>query len=188
MANQPSLRDSITILGDDQAAAPPGRRDPVRSRLFCGWDGEGTANRSEDDRTQRYSLFGCNEPGWAPLVREQLSSVEILTYLCQAAKELGNRIHVAFGFGYDIDMILRDVPESTILEMKPHEKEGKPINAVLYGDFQLKWMPRKWFQVRRYDYTGHKQHGDWIRIYETVSYFANGRAILAGIPRPCIAE
>lgn len=143
------------------------------NRPFVGCDGEG-AGLDEHGR-QLYLLFRMGEAEL--FTGERLQSYEILDFICDQPP---GKIYVGFAFGYDVTMILRDLPETQqkrLFEPKDFGKGFSPF--VWYRDFDIDYLPRQYLKVRRVrihvDEDG-KEHriavkGSTRIIYETFGFF-----------------
>jgi len=68
-----------------------------------------------------------------------LPTATCLDFLLSLPKDA---IHVAFGWNYDVNMILRDVPIQSLVRLW---KSGE----VEWNGYKLEWIPAKWFVVKR---------------------------------------
>jgi hypothetical protein len=151
---------------------------------FAGADGEGgnIAGRHE------YLLLRVGdavlETG-APL-----TTIECLNFLTRLPND---KIYVAFFFDYDVTMMLRDMPRerlARLLDMDCRRVPGKPCTslAVDYGPFQLDYLPRKEFRVRRrlrFDREANRwEWSHWTIINDTGSFFQTSfvKALRAWLP------
>src|SRR5690348_2177379 len=127
---------------------PPVRpKDPTRrihgkkhDAPFIFWDGEGI-NHEGEGKPQSYVLFGNSEGEYIQAYR--LSTLECLDLLLDSAKKHRNAIHVGFGFKYDTEMILADLPPRYWEILK---RKGR----VRWKGYFLIYHPGKRLTVRRY--------------------------------------
>jgi hypothetical protein len=120
---------------------------------------------------------------------EPLTTQQCLLFLCELPK---NVIYVSFFFDYDVTMILRGIPRerlARLLDMDCRRVPGKPCTslAVDWGIFQLDYLPRKEFRVRRRvgrDQDGKIVWSPWTIINDTGSFFQTSfvKALRAWMP------
>lgn len=144
-----------------------GSRVPFQERRFVAWDGESIHTEISQDTVEidgavhpyeraksAYVLFGNsdNEYVYGP----NLSTIECLSHIIAHADK--DAIHIGFAFGYDVNMILRDLS-------KNHLRLLKEKGSVLWKRWRIAYLPRKWFQVtdRLVDRT--------VRIWDTWTFF-----------------
>lgn len=119
-----------------------------------GWDGEGITYPG--DTQQSYVLFGASSDPRHRRIGRSLSTVSCLDLLLEVESELPTAIHMGFGFGYDVNMILRDVPYGSLERLyKSHH--------VTWNGYHLDWLPGKWFNVRKGKTT--------VRVFEAFGFF-----------------
>lgn len=114
-----------------------GRRSavPYGERRFVVWDGE--ADKDDVGRSN-YILFG-NSAGWEMSGR-RLGTDECLRFMIDCAAASPSVIHIGFAIGFDVNMLVRDIPKRLIVELKN-------TNKCWYEQYMLEWMPQKWFRV-----------------------------------------
>jgi hypothetical protein len=113
------------------------------SRPFVGCDGEG-AGVDELGR-QNYLLFRMGEREL--YTGSRLQTDELLAFICDHPKA---DILVGFAFGYDVTMILRDLPnaqKAKLFEPKTFGQGHSPF--VWYHDFDIDYLPKQYLKVRR---------------------------------------
>lgn len=165
------LDDSSRRNRAEHDAAYRARR-PVRP--FVGCDGEGAG--LDDLGRQNYLLFCMGE---RELFRDgaRLETADILAFICDAPKEA---IYVGFAFGYDVTMILRDLPlsqQKRLFEPRLIGPGHSPF--VWYRDFDIEYLPKNYLKVRRVrrvlDAEGKEKRitipGSTRVIYETFGFF-----------------
>lgn len=123
---------------------------PFTERRFVSWDGEGY---SENGR-HYYMLFGNSDRDFVH--GPDLSTAECLDLLCEKADI--DAIHFGFAFGYDVNMILRDLPKESLRYLKDNK-------TVYWRKWRINYLPRKWFMVT--DTLTHKS----VRIWDTWTFF-----------------
>jgi hypothetical protein len=115
---------------------------------FCMWDGEGPQDAG-------YALFG-NSLGME-ICHPFLKAKECLDLMLRAETEHPGYTHIAFGFNYDVSMILGDLPFRHLSAL--HE-----FGKTVWEGYELEHIPHKWFTVR---------YGKVrIKIYDIRSFFA----------------
>lgn len=118
------------------------KNGPKKSKFeyakFLAWDGEGLQKGNQ----QVYGLL-ANSNGDYWIDTNGLSTLSCL-YALTDEGYTNNTTHVAFGSSYDVNMMLRDVPEQILREL--HAGNGR----VRWREFDLEYRPRKSFTVWRY--------------------------------------
>lgn len=135
---------------------------------FVGCDGEGCG--TDDLGRQLYMLFRMGEREL--FTGEALSTQEILDFICDEPK---GSILVGFSFGYDVTMILRDLPANQQMRLfQPKESEEGKSRYTWYKNFDIEYLPKQYFRVRRSVTVNGKRKPvkDSARtIYETFGFF-----------------
>jgi DNA polymerase type B, organellar and viral len=80
-----------------------------------------------------------------------------LNLILEVGKSHPKSIHVSFSFGYDVNMILKDLSERALYVL--HEK-----GTVYWRDYHIEHVPRKWITIRR---TGWPQ----VKIFDVFLFF-----------------
>jgi DNA polymerase type B, organellar and viral len=144
------------------------------ARIFTGCDGEGAG--TDELGRQNYLLFRMGERELYTGAR--LRTEELLEFICDHPR--GETL-VGFFFGYDVTMILRDLPDAQkarLFEKKTFGEGKSPY--VWFQDFDIDYLPKQYFRVRRikriYDpATGRSKRvgvpGSARTIYETAGFF-----------------
>jgi hypothetical protein len=114
---------------------------------FIFWDGEGPQDTG-------YSLFG-NSAGYE-ICHPQLSTTECLELILECERDMPDAIHVAFGFNYDVSMILKDLSWRHLSMLHRNTR-------CVWRDWEIEHLPHKWFKVKR----GNLQ----AKIYDGRSFF-----------------
>lgn len=140
---------------------------PFTERRFCAWDGEGTpqdpqTNHVEIDGMEypyersksSYILFGNSDGDYVH--GPDLSTAECLSLLTTKADI--DAIHFGFAFGYDVNMILRDLS-------KHHLRILKEKGSVVWRIWRIEYLPRKWFVVTD------RVAGRTVKIWDIWSFF-----------------
>jgi hypothetical protein len=134
---------------------------------FIGCDGEGGG--VDELGRQNYRLFRMGD-NYLFQNNERLKSHQILNFMLKQPT-IGRR-YVSYAFDYDVTMICRDLElkEQEILfrprQVKYDLDEGKEIFSKSFAwhqGFKLRYLPRKYFQVSRYE--------ESITIEDTFSFF-----------------
>ena len=110
---------------------------------------------------QPYVLL-AHSKGGQPLVDRSgkgLSTHDCLEFMLNTKKAYPNTIFVGFAFNYDINQILKDLPDHCLKEI--HE-----TNTTFTGGYYIKWLPRKMFNV------SHKRSGRSFILYDVFGFFA----------------
>jgi len=106
-----------------------------------------------------------------------LSTEELLDFICD---EPAGSILVGFAFGYDVTMILRDLPPRQQAKLFEEKEVGEGRSRyVWYKGFDIEYLPKQYFRVRRAivhrDATGKESRrpvaGSSRTIYETFGFF-----------------
>lgn len=124
------------------------KSSPRRERRFVAWDGEGP-------RDSGYALFGCSE-GYE-ICHPYLGTRECLDIILECENDHPTSIHVAYGFNYDVSMILHELPWKNLNALKH-------FGATVWDDYELEFIPHKWFKVSK--------DGVTAKIFDIVSFFS----------------
>lgn len=109
-------------------------------RGFIGWDGEGRDVNGE----HQYTLL-ANSKGDYIFNPNGLSSWDCFDFMLdQHSKHQG--VNVGFGFNYDVNMMLRDLPEETLRAINDSEEGHVTHNGRHYW---IKHRGRKFFHISR---------------------------------------
>lgn len=112
-------------------------------RPFIGCDGEGCG--TDEFGRQLYMLFRMGEREL--YTGSHLRTEELLDFICS---EPSGSILVGFAFGYDVTMILRDLPpgqQKKLFEPKTFGEGKSPF--VWYKNFNIDYLPRQYLKVSR---------------------------------------
>lgn len=106
------------------------------ARDFIAWDGEGITGEND---YHPYCLFGAS-------TGERIKYIDLSTEDClDLIMEVGTAhkgIHVGFSFGYDVNMILKDLPIRALNMLRKHGK-------CYWHGYEIEHIPRKWFVVTK---------------------------------------
>ena len=145
----------------------------LEQKFFVGCDGEGCGVDSLGRQNYMLLRIGKNEL----FTGKPLTTLECLDFICNAERD---DLLVGFSFGYDVTMILRDLPPSQqkrLFEPKQFA-QGKSV-FVWYKNFDIDYLPRQYLRVRRVKQT-RTPEGREVRtavknstrtIYETFGFF-----------------
>lgn len=89
---------------------------PIQERAVIAWDMEGMS-LSGMDMPQHAVLFGCSAEPEKVLWGSDLQSLPMLDYILDVSKRNPGAIHVGYGFRYDANMLIKDLPEPLIIEL-----------------------------------------------------------------------
>lgn len=112
---------------------------------------------------------------------ERLQTAELLDFICDAPRE---GILVGFAFGYDVTMILRDLPEAQKARLFEPKQFGPGHSPFVWcGEFDIDYLPKQYLKVRRVRRVRDPETGQVKRIgvkgstriiYETFGFFQKG--------------
>lgn len=108
---------------------------------FVGWDGEGA-----DIRGRHEYVLLANSLGEHISNPKGLSTDECLHFLMDVARRTPHAIHVGFGFGYDVNMMLRDMSYQQMLDVW----QGTGKHGVSVRDYRVRYTPRKLFHLAQW--------------------------------------
>lgn len=134
-----------------------------KSAEFVGFDGEGG---DTDDGYHAYFLLSSGQSSIVPYRGNvRLTTSQCLEYICKLNPEA---IHVVFFGDYDVTKILEDLPFDKLNRLMNRSlrtrKDGGGTFPVDYGLFELDYLPRKEFKVR-------KKGGKWVAISDIGPFF-----------------
>jgi hypothetical protein len=119
------------------------RYDALHSKLpvktFIAWDGEGVSDMGGNHRyvllANSLGDFFCDDNG--------LSTLDCFRLLTEAGKIYLHAVHVGFSLGYDINMMLKDIPYAGL-------KRLHDTGRLYFENYALDYRPRKYLEIRRY--------------------------------------
>lgn len=144
------------------------------NKHFIAWDGEGiesdkppliTVKNGKTTKVvyQKYGLLMNNEGVNVVDIKNGLSTIVCLNTLMNSTTDK-QAIHVCFGASYDVNMMLRDIPRSKLIQLH----KGYSIDYHVYN---IEYRPRKSLSIReyydinnRYIYDEKKQ--EWKKHYK----------------------
>lgn len=126
-------------------------------REFIAWDGESIEAAS--GQPLPFVLFG-NSKGDSIYEDKGLSTVACLEFILRTEMEFPSAIHVGYGFGFDTNEILADLPLSSLRRIWKTKR-------TKYKKYRLEWYPGKWLSV------GGKIDGRYYhaKIFDIFSFF-----------------
>lgn len=131
-------------------------------RPFVAWDGEAVVDENNPDNPDHpYCLFGSSI-GWRTR-SYNLSTMDCLSLIIETELSCPDAIHFGFAFGYDANMILRNLPLPALYNLR---RTGK----TRYQGFDIEYIPRKWFWVGY----GKGKGRNTAKIFDTFSFFNKG--------------
>jgi hypothetical protein len=142
-------------------------------RPFVGIDGEGSG--TDELGRQNYMLLRCGDQEL--FHGGPLSTVECLDFICDLPPP-EKAIIVGFAFGYDITMILRDLPDERRAWLLKEKGPGDS-RYCYWGDYAIEYLNRNYLRVARMrrvkqrdgTYTRRVIEGSARTIYETFGFF-----------------
>jgi hypothetical protein len=141
---QPTVRE-LRATTEGRAQLAESGRDPWFSanhptgsmnREFIAWDMEGITY--VPDTPQAPVLFGSSTGD--TVKSSNLSTREMLSCLLRVERGNPSAYHVGYGFTYDVNQILCDLPWTALRILKD-------TNNVTWNGYRIQYMPRKWFRV-----------------------------------------
>lgn len=173
----PRRRLSMTALmktAETHVVEPEdGYSQPYLNRRIIAWDGEGM-NLSGRGKPQHYVLFGCSAE--EPIIHKRLTTGKLLHYICEVGVKHPKAVHVAYSFGYDVNMIIQGLSMWQKLNLK---NDGEVRVSQTFIDcpeswgyrYWLEYTPGKIFKVTRISRSNRKDRVT-VRIDDIFSFFA----------------
>lgn len=169
--------DSAPFYHNGSTVGPGRNRDgskkapPIEERDVIAWDMEGMS-LSGQAKPQHPVLFGCSTEVETPLVDRKLSSLEMLEYILDVGKKNPFAIHVGYGFRYDANMLLQDMPEKYIVRLWK-------MGEARFGRWYVRWVPGKMMTISRrgekWHPTKNKKDKVSVTIYDYSSFFGGSK-------------
>lgn len=129
-------------------------------RPFVAWDGEAV---NGEDNYHPYCLFGSSL-GWRVKAWD-LTTLDCLSLLMESKLAAPKAIHFGYAFGYDVNMILRDLPFRALEMLRKYSK-------TRFMGFNIEYIPRKWIKVSY----GRREARTSIQVFDVFSFFGTGLA------------
>ena len=158
------------------------RRAKAKASLpFLGCDGEGAG--VDDQGRQQYRLLRIGDREL--YTGRPLTTLECLDFICASPAKA---ILVGFAFGYDVTMILKDLPGERLSRLfAPKVFEKGHSNFTWWKEFEIEYLPRQYLRVRKSEEIlnpdGSMTHrvvkGSTRTIWETFGFFQ--KSFLASI-------
>jgi hypothetical protein len=122
---------------------------------FVAWDTEGLGRGG-----RHRCVLLTTDAGAVAVDPAGLSTRRLLGALWRGLVARPDALHIAFAFGYDVQMILRDLPRATAATLWTTGK-------CRWGPYRLTYEPRRTFSVYR------RQGGRWVggRVWDTFGFF-----------------
>lgn len=166
----PDLYDKAIAFVAQETAARRARRDKTRAPKpdkrraapeFVALDGEGV---TRPDGQHDYTLIGCSDgrtlEAWR---RDGLATVDCLEFLLDTQAQHPRAKLVGFAFGYDSNMIFRDLTERQIIDLA----EGGYVTFRARGQhYRIKYIPAKSLYLSRGHWT--KRDGFKVDLSTTI--------------------
>lgn len=127
-------------------------------RVIVAWDGEG-ANLDSGEHV--YNLLS-NSKGDYILNHEGLSTEGVFDFFFAHSHE--RDINVIYGGSYDVNMILRDVPQDKL-------KHLWDTGATYWKNYRILYAPRKKLTITRYYHTNRKLKEHTFILWDVLGYF-----------------
>lgn len=145
------------------------RRNAARNRAdyggrpFIAWDSEGWSDQLGRHHT---CLFGASTGEYRKGPR--LTTRQMLDLIVRTGQAHPKAIHVAFSFGYDVNMILESLEPRQLFQLKKR-------NTVHWRGYRIEHIPGKWLEVSRTamepDGKRRSVPGTSVRIMDVFSFF-----------------
>jgi len=121
------------------------RDTPLAERRMIAWDGEGM-KLSGNDKPQHYVMFGCSADIDGVLISRDLKTIDILEYIIKIGEKFPNAVHVGYGFRYDVNMIIKGLPDKYLRELK---NRGECTFTLGVHRWRISYVPGKTFRVTK---------------------------------------
>lgn len=143
------------------------RAPHVSDRKVIAWDMEGM-NLSGEGRPQHPVMFGCSAEVDNVLIAKRLSTEMMLDYVVAVGKRNPYAIHVGYGFRYDANMLVQDMPTAKIIRLY---KDGSVrFNDSRGKSWRLRWIPGKTLTITLC--AANKRNNISVTINDYASFFA----------------
>lgn len=175
------LRKAITpeMQSAQRKWRAPNRAALMDERSVCFIDGEGGNNGLPELRIkkllqkrvqqQNYALLGVayDDGRYESIIGKdrigQLSTRDCLEFILRIPKD---HVIISFGFGYDVEMILRDLGIEFMKRL--HAKR----HQTYWGDYKIVYIPHKYFYIRHHNRKTNTE-GEGRTIYDIAGFFGN---------------
>lgn len=139
------------------------RKTPYRQRPFLALDGEGVTKPG--NLRQSYVLFGASDGGSvSDEIRsdDELSTDQILAFLINLERNHPSHIKIAYGFNYDVNMIVKDIPPNRHVRLL----DGQWVS---YKAYKIRWVHGKWLEIRYENRAANEKL--YTIIFDVLSFF-----------------
>jgi hypothetical protein len=139
----------------------------LRDKPFRGIDGEGGGEKgTRHPGYHAYFLLSAGRSSILPAGDNiRISTSEALRFIASLDESF---CYVGYFFDYDVTKILEDLPATKLDRLMNREKrlrkDGKGVFPVDYGPYEIDYLPRKEFKVRR-------KGGTWRVISDVGPFF-----------------
>lgn len=138
-------------------------RNRRRIKTFIAIDGEGYDKPGTNEHL--YTLLGASDES-SVFDANGLSTADCFSYLFDLKRRNPNSIFVAFSFGYDFNMMLRDLSWEDVGKLAKKSRVYVTLNDVRYG---ILYRARKVITISREPRNGSKRTS--VTIYDTFGFF-----------------
>lgn len=150
-------------LADDRREHIRLKRQANRdARPFVAFDTEGYGEDETGRQVLRLLRVGAEEL-WQD--DKPLKTKTCLDFLCRHLPHKDCGIGVGYAIGYDVAMILRDMPTHRKKKFMGDVKRARPGTGHLIGNFMVWWVPNNFFRVARAHFS--QEEGRWIATPDT---------------------
>lgn len=130
---------------------------------FVAWDGEG-ASVARDGVTRHEYVLLCNSEGLQEHDAHGLPTRVVFARMLREFAKHPDAIHVAFYFGYDVNMILRDCPRDVL-------RSAWAAEWTHYLGYSFQWRPGKCFALSGYIADGRRLRKVSGTIWDVGGFF-----------------
>lgn len=172
-------KPDATFYHNGTRSSPNHNRDgsvkapPIEERDVIAWDMEGM-NLSGEFKPQHPTVFGCSAEPEKVLISRRLSSLEMFENIIAIGRRNPFAIHVGYGFRYDANMMMQDLPEKLITKLWQ-------TGEARFGRWYVRWVPGKMFTVskrgEKWHATKNKKDKVSVTIYDYSSFFGGSKFI-----------
>lgn len=144
-----------------------------RDRPFIAWDGEGWTDHTGKHQgwarlckggcPHYYCLFGASTGEFVK--GPDLSTVDCLELILEVGDKYPLHIHVGFAFGYDCEMILKDLGWGHLRRLRKKTK-------CFWNGYVIERIPGKWLSIGRWNRETKEPIGKSVKILDSFSFFA----------------
>src|SRR5215472_14890512 len=120
------------------------------------WEKERIPFENHERKPQPYVLL-ANSKGQRIINEAGIPTIDCLEFILNTKQQYPNSIFVGFGFNYDVNQMLKDLPKEKLLEIADN-------NETFVGSYKIKWLPRKTFYIK------HGKSGRSATIYAVFGF------------------